>query len=220
VTEDWGNQLKPSERTRLADDGMVASRKQKKGLGHAAPFLPVEGTNGWYGSSFDLEDASFKVERVPHPNDNLADVFTGKGAYRTEKDDYEQIEGYDRRSLLDRGSIKLFNGPLDGKSETTAMHPGYLQHPTEGTRPMSSTYDLVGPLKATPGRFVAESRLQLTAEQGGWRQARAEPPLKLAAPNDQYLTTTRNVFTPHKEREDMFYVKEADVPQVEDWKYT
>ena len=99
----------------------VDTRRQKKSLGHTAPFLPIEGQNGWYGSKYALARPEFKVDRVAHPDEPLADIFTGQLETMTEKDDFPAIGSYEKRDELKHPTIKLFNGKMDGRSETKSM---------------------------------------------------------------------------------------------------
>jgi len=168
----------------------VDTRRQKKSLGHTAPFLPIEGQNGWYGSKYALSRPEFKVDKVPHPDEPLADIFTGQLETRTEKDDFPRIDDYERRDQLKHSTIKLFNGKMDGLSETKANHPVLVSNPTEATRPMSSVYHTIGPEKVVEGRFRAETRQAHTLDKGGWNVDTDAGYNNLLPSKDHYVTST------------------------------
>ena len=168
----------------------VHTRHQKKSLGHTAPFLPIEGQNGWYGSKFALARPEYKVDKVPHPDEPLADIFTGALETQTEKEAYPKIDDYEKRDIMPHATIKLFNGKMDGKSETKAMHPLLVKDPTQATRPMSSVYDTIGPEKVVDGRFYAETRVAHTLDKGGWKVGDAAGRNNVPPAEDHYVTST------------------------------
>jgi len=173
---------------------LVKTRRQKpRSLGHTAPFLPIKNQEGVFGSSYDMTSSDLKVDKVPVPDQPLQDLFTGEAHRRTEKDDYLGRTAPKPERVPGQPAIKLFNGPMDGRSETKAQHPGYVKpKATAATRPQSSLDRVIAPEAIR--LFTPETRKAHAPEQGGWSESTHGPVVVQPPTDDQFVTTNKSVY--------------------------